>query len=162
MNKPLRERSALVYVLLGLIPYSKPNLLLTFKPGLYFRELEKISRYKQAALRSAYWRAQQRGLIEQRQNLLVLTAKGRRKVAPFAAEDLSGGGQLMVIFDIPEDLSPKRQKFRQVIKQWQFRKVQKSVWVTDKDYRQELVELIKELNLREYVQLYECSRQFPK
>ncbi len=161
MEKPLRERSALVYVLIALIPYSKPNMLLAFKPHLFFNELEGISRYKQAVLRSAYWRAQREGLIEQRQNLLVLSDKGRRKIAPFVAENLQNS-QLMVIFDIPEDQSLKRQKFRHILKTWRFRQVQKSVWATNKDYREELLDLIKELDLGDYVELYECVRQFPK
>ncbi len=162
MKKPLRERSALVYVLVALIPYSRPNLLLTFKPGLFFRDLEKISRYKQATLRAAYQRAQQQGLIKQQDNLVALTIEGRRKVLPFVAERLSGEAQLMVIFDIPEDEAKKRRQLRKVLKDWQFKQVQKSVWLTNKDYRAELVEVIKELRLDGFVELYECARQFPK
>ena len=162
MKKTLRERSALVYVLVALIPYSKPNLLLAYKPGLFFRELEKISRYKQATLRAAYSRAQQQGLIEQDKNLMVLTAKGRRKVVPFVAEKLKGEAQLMIIFDIPEDQAIKRRKFRKVLKDWQVKQVQKSVWVTSKDYREELVAVVKELQLGGYVELYVCARHFPK
>lgn len=161
MKKPLRERSALVYVLVALIPYSKPNLLLAYKPGLFFRELEKVSRYKQSTLRAAYWRAQKEGLIETNKNLSVLTVKGQRKIAPFMAEKLKNDARLMVIFDIPEDQKAKRQKLRQILKKWQFRQVQKSVWMTGKDYREELVDLIKELNLIGCVEIYECARHFP-
>lgn len=162
MKKSLRERSPLIYVLIGLIPYSKPNLLLTYRPNQFFRELEKISKYKQSTLRSAHWRAQRQGLVIKREDLITLTAKGRLKVAPFVAKKFSGQGQLMIIFDIPEDQSSKRQKFRQVLKEWQFKQIQKSVWSTNKDYRDELMELIKQLNLDGYVQLYESSRLFPK
>ena len=152
----------MVYVLVALIPYSKPNLLLTYKPNLFFRELEKISRYKESTLRAAYWRARQQKLVEQYKNIPVLTARGRRKVAPFVAEKLGSKAQLMVIFDIPEDQTAKRRKFRRVLKEWQFRQVQKSVWATGKDYRDELVELVKELDLNGYVEFYECARHFPK
>lgn len=166
MKKPLREKSALVYVLIALIPYSKPNLLLSFKPSLFFRELEKISRYKQKTLREAYYRAQQQGLIERRaqqaEDIALLTAKGRRKVAGFVAQELQGNAKLMIIFDVPEDESDKRRRFRSILKQWQIKQVQKSVWATDKDYREELIELIKELELSGCVELYECARLFPK
>lgn len=162
MKKPLRERSALVYVLVALVPYSKPNLLLAYKPGLFFRELEKISRYKQATLKAAYWRAQREGLIESRKNLPILTAKGRRKITRFVAEKLHNEAQLMVIFDIPEDQRSRRQKFREVLRLWQFRQIQKSVWMTEKDYREELVGLINELSLFGYVEIYECARHFPE
>lgn len=162
MKRLLRERSPLVYVLVGLIPYSKPNLLLVYKPSQFFRELEKISKYKQNTLRSAFWRAQRQGLIEKKSDLINLTAKGRLKVAPFMAEKLSAGSQLMVVFDVPEDQSSKRQKLRQVLKEWKFKQIQKSVWSTNKDYRNELVELIRQLNLIGYVELYESSRLYPK
>ncbi len=64
-KRSLSRRSPLVYVLVALVPYTQPNLLLAFKPGLFFIELEKVSRYKQATLKAAYWRAQRQGLIEQ-------------------------------------------------------------------------------------------------
>lgn len=162
MKKPLRERSALVYVLIALIPYSKPNLLLAYKPALFYRELEKISKYKESVLRAAYARAQQQKLIEQQHNIVRLTAKGRRKIAGFVAERLEGNAHLMIIFDIPEDESAKRRKLRKILKEWQVKQVQKSVWVADRDYREELEELIAEMELFEYVQLYECARLFPK
>jgi DNA-binding transcriptional regulator PaaX len=141
-------------------------MLLTFKPNQFFNELEKISRHKEATLRAAYRRAQQQGLIEhkiqQDNNVARLTDKGRRKIVRFTAEQLSSGAILMVIFDIPEDEGAARRKFRQVLKDWQFQQVQKSVWTTDKDYREDLVELIRELELDSYVQLYESARHFPE
>lgn len=161
MSKSLRERSPLVYVLVALIPYSKPNLLLSFKPALFFRELEKVSRYKQKTLREAYYRAEQQMLItrrtEQNQKVAILTARGKRKIAAFVAQELEGDAKLMIIFDIPEDQAAKRQKFRNVLKEWQIQQVQKSVWLTGKDYREELASLIDELGLSKYVKLYECA-----
>lgn len=162
MKKPLRERSALVYVLIALIPYSKPNLLLSYKPSLFYRELEKISRYKESALRAAYARAREQKLVEHNKNLIQLTAKGRRKIAGFVAEKLEGDAKLMIIFDIPEDQSGKRQKFRNILKNWQVVQVQKSVWVTNKDFRDELHELIREMDLQGFVELYECVPIYSK
>jgi len=161
MKKPLRERSPLVYVLVALIPYSKPNMLLAYKPNQFFNELEKISRYKQSTLKAAYRRAQEQGLIQQRKNLIALTAKGKQKVAPFVAKDLKGA-HLMVIFDIPEDLRSKRRQLRHTLQSWGFKKIQQSAWMTTRDYREELKDLISELDINKYVEYYECVRQFPK
>lgn len=162
MKKPLRERSPLVYVLVGLIPYSKPNILLSYKPSLFFQELEKVSNYKQATLRAAYARAEQQGLIKQHENVIKITQKGHRKITPFVATELDGRAYLMVIFDIPEDEVDTRRNFRRVLKEWQFRQVQKSVWITGKDMRDDLVEVIKEMELTDFVQIYESVRHFPK
>lgn len=162
MKRPLRERSALVYVLIALIPYSKPNLLLAYKPALFFRELEKISKFKEKTLRAAYARVQRQGLIEEQKNLIRLTAKGKHKVMPFVAKNLDGLAYLMVIFDIPEDKINTRRKFRLILIGWNFRQVQKSVWMTGKDLRNEVVDVVKEMDLGEYVQIYESARLFPK
>lgn len=162
MKKQLRERSPLVYVLVALIPYSKPNLLLTYKPSQFFWELEKVSRYKQSTLKAAYWRAQQQELIEKKKNLVKLTEKGKRKVAPFIAKELQGTVYLMVIFDIPEDKIDTRRSFRQILKGWQFRQVQKSVWMTGKDLKDDVVEVVREMRLNDYVEVYESVRHFPK
>lgn len=161
-KKLLRERSPLVYVLVGLIPYSKPNLLLAYKPGEFFRELEKVSRYKKATLQSAYRRAQEQKLIEQNKKIVKLTEIGRRKIAPFVAKQLPGDAYLMAIFDIPEDKIDTRRKFRSVLKEWQFRQVQKSVWLSNKDLGKEVAEVAKKMRLARYVQVYECVREFPK
>lgn len=113
-------------------------------------------------MKSAYWRAQQQGLIERRESLIKLTTKGRRKVAPFIARELQGAVYLMVIFDIPEDQTDTRRKFRQILKDWQFRQVQKSVWITGKDLKDEVVEVVKEMELDDYIQIYESVRHFPE
>ena len=162
MGKPLRERSALIYVLVALIPYSKPNLLLAYKPNLFFRELEKISQYKIAILRNAYYRGINKGLINSEVNGPRLTTLGRRRVAPFVASKLTGNASLMVIFDIPEARAADRRSLRTLLRQWRFQQVQKSVWVSSYDFRKFLVEVIEELKLDNHVEIHENARLFPK
>src|SRR3989344_2589051 len=161
-KKLLRERYPLAYVLIGLIPYSKPNMLLAFKPGEFFRELEKVSRYKRSTLESAYYRAQQDQLIKLNKKIIRLTEQGRHKIAPFVAKKLRGKSYLLVIFDIPEDRTDTRRKFRQVLKEWQFIQVQKSVWLSDRDLGKEVAKIVKEMGLSQHVQIYESVRHFPK
>lgn len=162
MKKPLRERSALVYVLVALIPYSKPNLLLAYKPSLFFRELEKISRYKQSVLRNAYYRGLKNGMINDQSGRPALTYLGKRKVAPFVATQLGLNASLMVIFDVPEKRAADRRSFRLLLQQWQFEQVQKSVWVSSYDFRESLVEAVEELKLTGCVEIHENARLFPK
>jgi DNA-binding transcriptional LysR family regulator len=65
---------------------------------------------------------------------------------------------LLYRLDIPEDLASLRQKFRWVLKRLEFTQVQQSVWMTDRDYREILVETINELGLNECVELYEALK----
>ena len=136
--------------------------MLAFKPNQFFNELEKISRYKQARLRSAYWQAQKQGFTEQKKELIRLTKKGQRKIAPFVATELKGNVYLMVIFDIPEDRIDTRRTFRRILKEWNFQQVQKSVWMTGKDLRDSVVGVVNEMGLSDHVQVYESVRHFPK
>ena len=157
-----KPKSALVFVLKGLVPYSRENMMLAFKPNLFFNELEKISRYKRQTLESAARRAQEKGLIEiSRQQQLRLTNLGRRRVRPYIATKLKGSGKLMVIFDIPEEKAIDRQRLRRLLRKWQFVQVQKSVWLTAYDFREALQEAVDELGLSGFVELYECDLLYP-
>lgn len=161
MKKPLRQRSSLVYVLVALIPYSKPNLLLTFRPSQFFKELEKVSKYRRETLRDAYRRGVRSGYIKQVDEQPKLTSLGKRRAQPFVATKLAQNSRLMVIFDIPEQQAGLRQQFRGLLRQWQFEQVQKSVWLSEYDYREALIEAIGELNLVGCVEIHESARHFP-
>lgn len=157
----MARRSALTHILLALIPYSRRNLLLSFKPHQFFNELERSTGYSQAALRVAYNRGKQRGLIKKSNNS-GLTVDGIKKIQPFTATHLKNNARLMVIFDIPEDRAADRQKFRSFLKNLDFKQVQKSVWATEMDHRETLIDTITDLRLGRFVEFYECARLFPR
>ncbi|OVE79122.1 hypothetical protein BVY00_01275 [bacterium G20] len=161
--KPPRPKSALTFVLLGLVPYSRPNMLLAFRPNRFFNELEKISNYKRYTLEQAARRACQQGLIEEARNQqLRLTTLGRRRVLPYVAEKLTNNAKLMLIFDIPEDQAIDRQRLRRLLRKWKFTQTQKSVWITEYDFTGAIKEVVAELGLEGCVELYECALLYPK
>ena len=148
----------MVQVLLALIPYTRQNFLLAFKPNQFFNELEKTSNYSDKTLRVTFSRAKNQKLFTIKNDQISLSLHGNQIVQPFIAQKLSGNGQLMVIFDIPEDYANLRRKFRNLLRQFQFKQIQYSVWMSDKDCRIILSESIKELGLQNWVQLYESAR----
>lgn len=157
----MKEKSATHYLLKSLIPYSEPNLKLVFKPSLFFADLAKISHAKQHTLKVAYNRAIQYGLIEvDASNIPRLTPKGQRKIAPFEALHLQGAS-LMVIFDIPETDRWKRQQFRNILREFHFKQLQKSVWWTKLDCKKYVAETIKDLNLEDCVLFFEARKIKP-
>lgn len=159
-SKPSKN-SALIFILKGFIPYTEENMLLAFKPTKFFNELEKISKYRKSTLKHAYWRARKDGLVEVSGKTAKLTDKGIALIKPFTAKKLSNKSRLMVIFDIPEDQGYRRQQFRNILKSWGFEQIQKSVWVTDVDYRGLLKEVIEELEITKFVEIYEGLRLHP-
>lgn len=157
-----KPKSAIKHILLGLVPYTNENLQLAFHPNRFFNELERISGYKQSSLRSAMWKAQKRGLIEREGELVKLTAKGLTDIQPYVAKKLGKNVELMIIFDIPEELAAVRRRLRHLLRQWGFEQVQKSVWVSSYDYHKVLLEVLDELGIEPYTGVYECARLHPK
>ena len=159
-HKP-RKESAKVFILKGLVPYTEANMMLAFKPGLFFSELEKISRYKRQTLEAAMREAERQKLIElkvkQDQNIVRLTELGQKVVRPFVAKRLGNDAKLMIIFDVPEDMAYARARLRRVLRSWKFKPTQKSVWITSYDHKQSVDELVKELDIEAYTQLFECA-----
>lgn len=159
MYQDHRRHSTLKTVLLALVPYSRQNLKLSFSPNRFFNDLEATSGYSYKVLRQAYRRGQERRLILF--DLPKLTSKGYREIQPFIAQRLKNKVKLMVIFDIPEKRASTRHAFRTALKTWQFKQIQKSVWVTELDFRDALIDIIDELKLHDCVELYESSRLYP-
>lgn len=147
----------LFYVLKGLIPYTRENMLLSFRPGRYFDELEEVSGYPKQTIKTAYYRAKKSGYIEKGTSSR-LTNLGNQKLQPFLAKKLRGGGKLMVIFDIPREHNGLRRQFRALLKEWGFIKIQQSVWATSFDHVESVRTAVDELGLQDYVQLYEAAK----
>lgn len=155
------DRTALGYVLEGLIPFTEANMKLAFSPNRFFDELDRIrgKKYKRQSVRNAYYSARRAGLIEIGDDGIPrLTERGRMRVTPYQPGRLAGGAQLFVIFDIPEAERRKRLRFRRVLRELGFQQVQKSVWTTSLDHRRYLRAEIEYSDLGEYVQIYEAVR----
>lgn len=152
----------MTFVIRSLMPYTKENLLLAFSPNRFFNELEKTSNYTKNTIRSSYYRAKQQGYIANDKNFIKITNEGLTIVRPFRAKKLKGNSRLMLIFDIPEQQLAKRNKLRRLVKSWDFKQVQKSVWITDRDYEDVVISSLKELGLKKCVELHESVRIFPK
>lgn len=154
-----KYRSATHYILSGLIPYTEANLKLAFKPSLFFNDLEKLGEVKASrkTLENAYYRSIKNRLINiNSKGTPALTDKGYKKLKPFKPIELKNS-HLMVIFDIPEEIRHKRRKLRYILRQLEFRQVQKSVWVTKLDVRKYLRTKINLYSLSPYVKIYEVS-----
>lgn len=144
------------------MPYTRENLLLVYKPNKFFNELERSSQYSRPTLHNALWRAQKQGLIERENQIIRITEKGLQKIQPYTAKKLLREARLMVTFDIPEARADLRQRIRILLREWRFKQVQKSVWVSEYDYGKMLIKAVEEMKAEKYVQIFECARIYPK
>lgn len=170
-NKELPD-SALKYILESLIPYTEANLKLSFRPNLFFNDLENIDRqrvwlkerrkdrerFERQTLRNQFYKAKKKGLITVEGGVPRLTEKGRRKIRPYKPQKLGPDAYLMVTFDIPENERTKRSHVRLLLKELSFTKVQQSVWISHYDHREYIKGEIEMLDLQDHVHVYECTR----
>lgn len=149
------------YILLALVPYTTPNIKLTFKPNMFFDDLEKLDfiKAKRKSLRTNYYRAIRQGLVELDDNRIPrLTSKGHKKIKIYKPKKLGKGARILLTFDIPEAQKNKRTRLRTILRELRFKNVQKSVWETEYDVLALVQAEIKENNLSPYVNLYESQK----
>ena len=153
--------SALKYLLKALIPYSEANLKLSFSPGSFFADLEKIDakkRYSRGHWQNTYYKAKKAGLIDTNGTTPYLTSRGKAVLDLYKPKHFANNAQLMVIFDIPETQASKRRSLRRTLQKLSFTQVQRSVWISSYDSRDYLASELAWLGIDEYVQIYEVSK----
>lgn len=143
---------------MALIPYSEANSRLSFRPASFFAELARRDDLRLQTVQQSYKRAVSKGYIQESDHgAPTITQRGQQALGPFIAEHLQGA-QLLLVFDIPEHDSWKRQKFRTILRQYEFELVQKSVWSTKLDCQQFIIEAAVELGVKDCIQLFEARR----
>lgn len=156
-----KYRSTTHYILSSLIPYTESNLALAFKPNLFFDQLEILSNTKQQrkTLASSYYRAIKSGLIEINDSgAPILTPDGKAKLQRYEPTKLPAPASILVIYDIPESERAKRSQLRLTLRELRFVQVQQSVWESKYDIINYLLPQIEELDLEDYIQIYESAK----
>lgn len=151
-----KYKSATHYVLSSLMPYTEANLKLVFLPRRFLADISKLERFKDKTLRNAYYKCVKDGLVEidDLDGKPVITENGLKLLAPYVSKTLPSS-MLMIIFDIPEVDRYKRTQLRVLLKQLEFKQIQKSVWASNKDSREYLKAEIKRLELQYSVKVFE-------
>lgn len=153
----MRNRTILQEVLLGLIPYTKQNSNLTLHPARFFADLEKTSGKKQKSIEAAYYRARSGGFVSVENGYPRLTQKATREIEGLSPSRLIGNVNLLVVFDIPEELRIRRNQFRTILKKNHFEQVQKSVWISQYDQEVFVRSKVMRLRIEKYVKFYQCA-----
>lgn len=92
----------------------------------------------------------------QNQLLVSLTDKGKQSnlISNLKQSKVNNNKYTIVIFDIPQSHNNIRKKFRRILKQSEFYKLQQSVWAINKDAYKILKIYIKETNLTNWVNIF--------
>lgn len=153
----MKSNTSLSFIIRGLIPYTRENILLSFRPSQFFFELSKQSNKNVETYKSAYYRAINKGYIELGEDGVPrITDKGQKYIKVFEPKKLKKS-KVMVIFDIPESDRWKRSRLRLSLKEYRFVQIQKSVWVSEYDCIDLFKSEIDHLKLKEDVRIFEVS-----
>lgn len=119
----------------------------------------RIDLRSKAALSMMLSRMKKEGLVEGERGTFLLTKKGRKNASRMTLlKKLPFGKNILVIFDIPEELSSKRQWLRNELKCMEFEMIQKSVWRGDVVIPKRFVENIHDLKIENYVHIFEITK----
>ncbi|MDO8570386.1 MAG: hypothetical protein Q7R97_02275 [Candidatus Daviesbacteria bacterium] len=123
---------------------------------------------KKSALSKAISRLKEKGFVETEGNeielVLKLTDEGKQALflSGISEEKKWDGKWRIVIFDIPEEKRLIRNMFRRNLKKWEFKPLQKSVWISKKHVTEKLIDYIKYLKIEEWVLVIESDKIGPK
>ena len=92
---------------------------------------------------------------------ILLAQKGRLediKASFNRAPKYNNGRYLVAAFDIPHKDKTVRDQFRQFLKENNFKLLQKSVWIIDRQLYDQLLQFIKEYDIEQWVDLFETDK----
>lgn len=149
--------------MLGLEEVTRDGVLESFSYSgqlKYLRSLSNLAPYsKKASFSEAIRRLRKNGLIEQDsknevKSILKLTRLGRDYLG---SEESWDGKYRIIIWDIPEKKRRLRDLLRRKLREWQFRSIQKSVWVSKKNVTVSLRKLVIDLEIDKWVIVIETD-----
>lgn len=123
---------------------------------------------KKSALSKAIARLKEKGFVEsdvdEKGLILKLTDEGKQALflSETPKEKVWDGKWRIVIFDIPEEKRLIRSMFRRNLKKWEFKFLQKSVWISKKHVTDKLIDYVKYLKIEEWVLVIESDKIGPK
>ncbi len=118
-----------------------------------------------SSYRNTVYQLKKRGAIKvitkEGKKFLQLTKKGEMEVllakAKLPANEKWDGKWRLIIFDIPEAAKHLRNKFRDLLKKNNFRKLQASVYISPYPLNREAVKYLEEASLMDYIRIIKAE-----
>jgi len=160
----IKKGSLKYFILLALEELDRKGLLETFSYSAQIKHILNMSSLypntKRSYLVESIRRLRRDGLLEQEKSddgkrILKLSQLGKDFLK--VGNESWDGKYRIVIWDIPESKRRIRNLFRRRIKDWNFKVLQKSVWISKENVTSQLRKLISELDLEKWVLVIESE-----
>ncbi len=140
--------------------------LVPFESPYAWLKRKKKHDLKRRQYQQAVWKLKKAGMlklvIKNHEKFLTLTKEGQlRKLlnkASISKEKSWDGKWRLLMFDIPERAREERDKFRSLLKQNGFVKLQASVFISPYSLNREAVEYLKETRLIDYIRILRVDK----
>ncbi len=127
----------------------------------HYRYKYGIPDLPKSRLSEAIKRLREKGYVDlveaNEQFVMRITPLGEEALGVRSVEEWDGKWRI-IIFDVPEEHRIIRDLFRRKLKMWDFEIWQKSVWATKRNVTVQLVDLIRNLKMGEWVKVIESSK----
>jgi len=129
--------------------------------------LPKFKNYSSSSLRGTMSRLIKEGFVEDYDGLYI-TPKGknyiRRKIDSLKQFDFKfqkdAPRNLIVMFDVPEQKKAEREWLRWHLKKFNYRMIQKSVWVGPSSLPKEFLDYIKSIGLKKSLKTFKLAKGY--
>jgi len=130
--------------------------------------LPAIFPYKKQSINNAFHQLNKNGYIAREDEYITLLPKGRKYVenkkvklvtfpSPYKKESPRN---LLVMFDIPEVKKAEREWFRFHLRKFDYKMIQKSVWVGPSPLPEDFLDYIKKIKLRECIKTFKLAKHY--
>ncbi len=125
---------------------------------------------KKQSVRNQFNKLYKDGFIDKTNNNFIINKKGKKylqksgKMAlrKFKPAENNGPKNLLLLYDIPEDMKKERDWFRRTLIEFGFVMVQRSVWVGPSPLPKEFLNYIKSIGLRDTIKTFKLEKGYTK
>ena len=129
----------------------------SIRKKILWKRIQKKRKISQNVYYQNIYRLKKRGILEDKNDIFYLSQKGKIFFQnPYVKmkEKPLKDNKVLIIFDIPETKRKVRTWIRNQIKDWDFKMVQKSVWIGYGPLPKEFTERLKFLKVNDGVKVY--------
>lgn len=130
--------------------------------------IEELKEVKEAILKTTLSRLKKRGLVENKNRIWKITAKGEIYLREKISSKIPHFGHLkkektkntmIVVFDIPETRKKQRNWLRGDLKALGFMQLQKSVWFGPAPLPKQFIKYLNDTNLLQYLKFFKAAKE---
>jgi len=130
--------------------------------------IPRLSSYKTKSLQNSVYQLRDGKYIEKGSNGWNLTNKGKMyykdrlyKLQQFTSPfEKKAPKNLILIYDIPEEKKREREWFRTQLKKFEYKMIQRSVWVGPSPLPRDFSNYLKKINIKKQIKTFKLSKPY--